>query len=306
MEKGVPIRSVTRSIAALKAVNHHGSMTMMEIARAIEVPYPTACRIVQTLLYEGLIEQEPTRKRYRATAMVHALSHGFQQDDRLVKTARPYILPLTKRVGWPVSIATRVGRNMMLRDSTHAYTSLTFEQYYPGFTLPILDSASGKLSMAYASDEDRETIMRWMRASQEFDPAYLKQAESNLDVGEIRARGYAVQRRNQFNRTPGKTASIAVPIFTDGLFQAAMTMVFFVSAMKLEEALAKYLQDLIVTAGKISDELSEKVQSEVDAQLQALARAEDDSGQSRAVTALVSRYASSPSRPNSRPQPDCP
>ena len=263
MEKGVPIRSVTRSIAALKAVNHHGSMTMMEIARAIEVPYPTACRIVQTLLYEGLIEQEPTRKRYRATAMVHSLSHGFQQDDLLVKTARPHIVPLTKRVGWPVSIATRVGRNMMLRDSTHAYTSLTFEQYYPGFTLPILDSASGKLSMAYAPDEDRETIMRWMRASQEFDPAYLKNAEASLDVHNIRLLGYAVQRRNEFNRTPGKTASIAVPIFMDGVFQAAMTMVFFVSAMKIEEALSKYLGDLVETAGLISNALSVKVPLQV-------------------------------------------
>ena len=61
MEKGVPIRSITRSIAALKAINRHGSLSMMEIAKASEVPYPTACRIVQTLLYEGLIEQEPAR-----------------------------------------------------------------------------------------------------------------------------------------------------------------------------------------------------------------------------------------------------
>jgi IclR family transcriptional regulator, mhp operon transcriptional activator len=258
MEKGVPIRSITRSIAALKAVNRHGSMSMMEIARAVEVPYPTACRIVQTLLYEGLIEQEPARKRYRATAMVHALSHGFQQDDRLVRTARPHIVALTKRVGWPVSIATRVGRNMMLRDSTHANTSLTFEQYYPGFTLPILDSASGKLSMAYASDEDREMILRWMRVSQEVDLAYLKGAEDRLGVAEIRSLGYSVQGRNQFNRTPGKTSSIAVPIFMDGVFQAAMTMVFFATAMKIDAALDKYLDDLMGTAAAISEELSTK------------------------------------------------
>ena len=46
MEKGVPIRSITRSIAALKAINRHGSLSMMEIAKASQVPYPTACRIV--------------------------------------------------------------------------------------------------------------------------------------------------------------------------------------------------------------------------------------------------------------------
>ena len=256
LEKGVPIRSITRSIAALKAINRHGSLSMMEISKAAEVPYPTACRIVQTLLYEGLIEQEPSRKRYRSTALVQTLSHGFQHEDRLVKVARPHILALTERVGWPVSIAIRVGRNMMLRDSTHANTSLTFEQYYPGFTLPILDSASGKLSMAYAPDEERTNILRWMRVSQEIDLDYLAHAEMSLDVEKIRGLGYAVQGRNHFNRTPGKTSSIAVPIFLNERFEAAMTMVFFVSAMRLDGAIEQYLGDLKDTAARISDDLN--------------------------------------------------
>lgn len=257
MEKGVPIRSISRSIAALKAINRHGSLSMMEISKASEVPYPTACRIVQTLLYEGLIEQEPARKRYRPTAMVQTLAHGFQQDDRLVKAARPHIVELTRRFGWPVSIATRVGRNMMLRNSTHANTSLTFEQYYPGFTLPILDSASGKLSMAFAPEDERLMILKWMRVSQEIDLQYLATAQASLDVERIRRQGYAVQGRNHFNLTPGKTSSIAVPIFRNGVFEAAMTMVFFVTAMKLEVALESYLEELKAAAILISHDLSE-------------------------------------------------
>ncbi|HWU04706.1 MAG TPA: IclR family transcriptional regulator C-terminal domain-containing protein [Novosphingobium sp.] len=256
MEKGVPIRSITRSIAALKAINRHGSLSMMEIAKASQVPYPTACRIVQTLLYEGLIEQEPSRKRYRPTALVQTLATGFQHDDELVRIARPHIVALTKRVGWPVSLAIRVGRDMMLRDSTHANSSLTFEHYYPGFTLPILDSASGKVSMAFAPDEEREMILRFMRVSQDIDLNYLATAEVSLDVERIRAEGYAVQGRNHFNLTPGKTSSIAVPIFKHGHFEAAMTMVFFVAAMKLSHALEKYLDDLKMTAAAISHELS--------------------------------------------------
>ncbi|EJL33990.1 helix-turn-helix domain-containing protein [Novosphingobium sp. AP12] len=259
MEKGVPIRSITRSIAALKAINRHGSLSMMEIAKASEVPYPTACRIVQTLLYEGLIEQEPARKRYRATAMVQALATGFQQDDELVRLARPHIVGMTKRVGWPISIAIRVGREMMVRDSTHSNSSLTFERYYPGFTLPILDSASGKVSMAYAPDEEREMILRFMRVSQDIDLNYLATAEVSLDVDRIRAEGYAVQGRNHFNLTPGKTSSISVPIFRNGHFEAAMTMVFFVAAMRLSQALELYLDDLKGTAAAISHDLSNPV-----------------------------------------------
>ena len=256
MEKGVPIRSITRSISALKAINRHGSLSMMEIARAADVPYPTACRIVQTLIYEGLIEQEPARKRYRPTALVQTLATGYQLDDELVHIARPHIVALTAKVGWPVSIAIRVGREMMLRDSTHANSALTFEHYYPGFTLPILDSASGKVSMAFAPDEEREMILRFMRVSQEIDPNYLATAEVSLNVDRIRADGYAVQGRNHFNLTPGKTSSIAVPIFKNGKFEAAMTMVIFVAAMRLTDALEAYLDELKDTAAAISHELS--------------------------------------------------
>ncbi|QJQ32052.1 helix-turn-helix domain-containing protein [Sphingomonas lacunae] len=250
--KGVPIQSFSRAISALKAINRHGSMTMMEISRAAGVPYPTAHRIVQTLMYEGLVEQEPARKRYRPTALVQSLSSGYQQDGMLVEIARPEIVALTKKVGWPVSIAIRVGKNMMLRDSTHANTSLTFSQYYPGFTLPLLDSASGKLSMAYADDDEREQILKWMRADQDIDPDYLAEAEMALNPEGIRAKGYAVQGRNYFNHTPGKTSSIAVPIFNKGRFEAAMTLVYFVSAMSLNKALETYLPEMLATAQNIT------------------------------------------------------
>lgn len=257
MEKGVPIRSISRALAALKAINRHHSLSMMAISRAAQVPYPTACRIVQTLLFEGLIEQEPARKRYRPTSLVLSLASGFQHDDLLIEVARPRIVALTERVGWPVSIAVRVGRNMMLRDSTHANTSLTFEQYYPGFTVPILDSASGKLSLAYATDEERHQVLKWMYVSQEIDHDYLRTAEASLDVAKIRAQGYATQGRNHFNLTPGKTSSIAVPILRGAVFEAAMTMVFFVSAMKTDLALERYLKAMKETANAISEALGD-------------------------------------------------
>lgn len=253
--KGVPIQSFSRAISALKAINRHGSMSMMEISRAAGVPYPTAHRIVQTLMYEGLVEQEPARKRYRPTALVQSLSSGYQHDGMLVEIARPEIVALTKKVGWPVSIAIRVGKNMMLRDSTHANTSLTFAQYYPGFTLPLLDSASGKLSMAYADDEERDQILKWMRADQDIDSEYLAEAEMALNPEGIRAKGYAVQGRNYFNHTPGKTSSIAVPIFNNGRFEAAMTLVYFVSAMSLNKALETYLPEMLATAQAITSGL---------------------------------------------------
>ena len=96
MEKGVPIRSLSRGIAVLQAVNRGGTISMMEIARTSNVPYPTACRIVQTLMHEGLIEREPSRKHYRPTALVQTLAHGFQGHGRQLLDAPGGL----RAVGW--------------------------------------------------------------------------------------------------------------------------------------------------------------------------------------------------------------
>jgi IclR family mhp operon transcriptional activator len=259
MEKGVPIRSISRSIAVLQAVNRAGSLTMMDVAHASGVPYPTACRIVQTLLHEGLIEREPARKRYRPTALVQTLSHGFQSHGRLVEAARPHAVALTKQHGWPVSIASHVGQRMVVRDSTHTLTTLTFNNYYPGYTLPILESASGCAYLAFTSEEDRAHILKTLKAVPEnAGNNTLTLFESGLLVREIQRDGFATKGRNRYTQNPGKTSSIAAPVFEkDGTVAGAVTLVFFSSAMKMADAVEKYADDVKTAAALISEALGD-------------------------------------------------
>ena len=251
MDKGVPIRSVSRSIAVLQIINRYGSMTMMEIARHSTMPYPTAYRIVQTLMHEGLVEQEPARKNYRPTALVHSLAHGYQPGSRLVSVGRPLIHELTKAVGWPVSITVRVGTNMVVRDSTHAETSLTFENYYPGFTLPILDCSSGRICLAHMTPQEREDVRRWMGQIDGAD-ARIPQFYSPESLETIRTDGFAAQGWGRHNLTPGKTSSISVPILRAGHFEAALTLIYFAASMKQPDAIMRYVETMKATAARIS------------------------------------------------------
>jgi IclR family transcriptional regulator, mhp operon transcriptional activator len=249
MEKGVPIRSLTRGIAVLQAVNRGGSLSMMEIARASSVPYPTACRIVQTLLYEGLIEQEPVRKRYRPTGMVQTLAHGFQGHAELVQTARPHIVELTRRLMWPISLSTHVGPNMVIRDSTHSLTTLTFNDYYPGYSIPILECASGLVYLAHMPEEERASILASLKRLPERIPAHtLKMIEEEGLLEDIRHLGYATRGNNHFTRNPGKTSSIAVPIFDHGHVAGALTLAFFSSAVRMQDAIGQFLSPLQAAA----------------------------------------------------------
>ncbi|MGD1953987.1 MAG: helix-turn-helix domain-containing protein [Sphingomonadales bacterium] len=257
LERGVPIRAISRGLAVLQAVNRNPPLSMTQISRTAEVPYPTACRIVQTLLTEGLIEREPSRKRYRPTALVKTLASGFHDENQLVSIARPHIIDVTKDVVWPVSLSTRVGARMMVRDSTFALTSLTLNNYYPGYTLPLAECSSGKAYMAFCDDEEREAIMDGLRAldgpAEKMGVLMLQDARA-LDG--VREAGFATQPRNVYTANPGRTSSIAVPIFADGKIHGTLALVFFASALSVDEAAEKFLSRLQEGADAIGRSLA--------------------------------------------------
>jgi IclR family mhp operon transcriptional activator len=254
MEKYV--RAVSRSIAMLQAINRYGSLTLIEIARIVDLPHPTAYRIIRTLMHEGLIECEPTRKSYRVTALVQSLAIGFQDHGKLVAVARPFMGVFTKKMGWPLSINTHVGQWMIIRDSTNAETSLTFTKYHPGHTFPILESSSGLAYLAFVSDEERAGILRGIELIDGRSKVHSRLESGDL-AQTIRAAGYAVYDRSLHTPTPGKTSSISVPVFERGKTVAALTLTLFSSAMSMDEAVRRYLPELQETAAAISAGLME-------------------------------------------------
>lgn len=258
MEKGVPIRSISRSLFVLRTVNRLGSLSMMDIAQASSIPYPTACRIVQTLMCEGMLEREPDRKRYRPTALVQTLANGFQDHSQLVSVARPHIEAFTREALWPVLVTSRVGNAMMVRDSTQGMTSLSFDHHPPGHTFPLLECASGRAVVAFTSPDERATILESLReVDHGVDPHTFSLFETGYMVDEIQRAGYVARGNNRFTGNMGKTSSIGVPIFQDGKVCGALTMVFFTAAMKLHVATEKFAQHLMRTAHEISKDMSE-------------------------------------------------
>jgi len=248
-------RSVSRSIAVLQAVNRRGSLSMMEISRAVELPYPTVTRLVQTLIHEGLLESEPARKHYRATALVQSLSSGFRDNGHLVGVARPYLVQLTQRLHWPSVLSTRVGAQMVLRDSTHNMTSLVLTHYQPGFTMPILECAPGHVVLAYMEADARLALLDSLDTLGQRSLIAEKFRSGEL-ANWIRADGYATDDRSKHTRTPGKTSSLSVPVFDQGQIAGTVSMVFFATTMTMGTAVERYLAPLSQAAAALSLELN--------------------------------------------------
>jgi IclR family mhp operon transcriptional activator len=245
-------------MSILQAVNRSGSLSMMEIAQVTAIPYPTTRRIVTTLVVAGMLEQEPARKHYRPTVLVQSLAHGFQDHSGLTDIARPYLVGLTKTHLWPVSLSTRVGQSMIVRDCTHAMSPIAMNNYYPGATFPLLECASGHVYLAYTDEAERDRLVK-AAASTEGppDPLVIQQFQSGFLPEEIRKVGYATRGRNRFTTTPGRTSSISAPILCEGRVVATLTIVIFATAMKMSDAIARYTPDLLSAATQIGREFAE-------------------------------------------------
>ena len=255
MEKGVPVRSISRCLAMLQFINRNGPASLMEIARAVSLPYPTTIRIVQTLVHEGMLECEPVRKYYRVTNLVQTLSVGSRESSSLLSVARPHLVALTQAHGWPMSIATAVGSSMMIRDSTYDMTARAFNKYYPGYTFPMLECAAGHAHLAFVSDDVRECLLDGLASDHQTSVA-LAMFRSGTLTKRIKQDGYALNDRTPHSMNPGKCSSIAVPLLEGGNVAGVLSLTFFSSAMTMAEAEQRYAADLVAHGQAISNMLT--------------------------------------------------
>lgn len=252
MDSDLPVRSVTRAVELLQFINREDGPTLLQLQHLTDLPYPTVGRLVKSLALMGLVEANPSTKRYYPTALVLTLSAGFQEDDKLAEAASPVLSELTRTLNWPTSLAVRVGSRMMIKQSTHRETSLVLSHYNAGFTLPLTECASGLAYLAFCDEQERESILTGLK---EYQPTPgtkgnpLVKKSDNLK--KIRDLGYATFDRTMLSKEPGKTSSIAVPVLVNNVAVASVALVFFASAMKMGTAIEKYLTTLQEAAGEI-------------------------------------------------------
>jgi IclR family mhp operon transcriptional activator len=256
MDQDGSIRSIARALTIMREINRAGSIPLIDIAQRTDIPYPTTVRIVRALVFEGVIEREPSRKWYRPTALAQGLANGFQNDDRLVTNAREEIVDLTRRLLWPISIETRVGNVMVVRDSTSPLTAMTYSHCYPGWQIPLFGSASGRAFLAHASQDLREDLRNFYQThGSQVEIANLRTFEAG-DAENIRMQGFSVVARPTYAMHPGKVSSISVPVFERAELLGTMSLIFFASALTMTQAIERFAGPMQETAAAIGRKMA--------------------------------------------------
>lgn len=247
------VESVMRGLEILRLLNMQTGQTLSQLAEGSSLPRGTAYRMLFTLETSGLVER--IQNRYWITQKVRSLSHGFDTD-WACEIARPIVRELGRNLHWPVTLSEQSGCAAMVRETTDDDSPLVFEATKPGFRMSMLDTASGRILLAYSSRRKQRALLDYLRHNTGY-PGTMGHVDDDEfeDVGgRIRERGYDL-----LPVPHGKQTAIAVPVVDrSGFAVAALAIRYFNSAMNSSDALGGLLGPLQASAARISTSLCEQ------------------------------------------------
>ena len=80
---------------------------------------------------------------------MRALSEGFTDDEWISQVATPVLGELLQQVVWPSDLTTLDGDAMVIRETTHRFSPLSFHRAMVRVRLPLLTTASGPAYLAF-------------------------------------------------------------------------------------------------------------------------------------------------------------
>ncbi|MBX6319755.1 helix-turn-helix domain-containing protein [Pigmentiphaga sp.] len=210
------IRSVSRALLVLRALNGRMHSTLAELHRDTGLPKPTVYRILETLRADGYVREVDGRGSYQLTAKVRELSDGCSERLLIVDAAIPCMIDATRRIKWPLGLSTLDGDRMAVRYSTMPYSPLAYLPTTYGRRHPVTESCVGIAYLSFCSEPERRFLL---------PDGVPPRLESILEA--TRQRGYAVRQP----ATPGDSATCAVPLRAGDELLAVLSMTTFGSTM---------------------------------------------------------------------------
>lgn len=192
MKQGVTIQSVERALTILKYLS--GNVTeigITDIASYMGLGKSTVYGLVNTLVQEGYLEQNPDSKRYRLGLKLFELGCIVQGRMDVREIARPYLKELSEHFKMTVHMGVYKEQEVVYIDKMDAPdTRIVYSQV--GKRAPMYCTGIGKSVLAELKQEEINTILE-KQPLEALTPNTLTEAESVLkELETIRKNGFAV------------------------------------------------------------------------------------------------------------------
>lgn len=251
------VRGLIRGINLLNALNRiDGGATPSQLSHITGLHRTTVRRILETLQEEGYIYRSPSDDRFKLSIKVRELSEGFRDEQWIAGLGAPLLGELLQKVVWPTDICTLDVDAMVVRETTHRFSRLSFHRSMIGRRLPMLITAAGRAYIAHCPESEREKVLKILIARNDQQSEFAKNPTfiEGL-INKTRRQGYA-ENKNYWQDEP-KISAIAIPIKHHERVMGCLNLIYIAKAMTTEEAAKKYLPSMQAMVAKLEQEISE-------------------------------------------------
>ena len=258
MTKYTSVRGLARGLEVLRALNsmESGRATSQQISDITGLHRTTARRLLETLMEEGFVRRSVSDDSFRLTLQVRSLSEGFTDDERIATIAPPIMGRLLQRVAWPSDLTTPDGDAMIVRETTHRFSPLSFHRSMVGRRLPILLTAAGRAYFATCPDGEREDILELLRSGAGGDEQMAMASNNALIrnlLRRVRADGFGSNHGDWSAQS--KIGAVAVAVVSSERVLASLNVVFLTRAVTAAEARQRYVPELLLAASEMASAL---------------------------------------------------
>lgn len=245
------INSLAKGLSVLQAFSKADhSLTLSEIANALEANKTTATRLCYTLTELGFVHKDGQR-RYHLTPKILTLGHSYISGLGWQEVAQYYLEALFREVQETVNLS-------VLEDSEIIYLlRIRKRKYLPfdiriGTKLPVYCTAMGKVLMAIGAPEKINPIFKTLEFKP-LTPRTIKSLNKFMDeLEKVRKKGYAI---NDEELSIGNRA-VAAPILSKQGYAVAAINIATPTSEYGRNQMEKILAPKVIkTAREISEAL---------------------------------------------------
>jgi DNA-binding IclR family transcriptional regulator len=186
---GPPMNSVDNALRILMLLWQRPSVRVSEVAGHLGVSVSTAHRLLSSLVYRDLAEQDPATREYRSGAALRARSDGAGGIN-LIGLTRPYLDLLSRELGETIQLLVLQGQNVKFIGASESTRSLRTSSRV-GVTLPAHTASGGKVLLAELSPPDFRALYRSKRLPARTPDSITSREDLEVILAKVRRAGYA-------------------------------------------------------------------------------------------------------------------
>lgn len=250
------VRGLIRGLDVLQTLNRSdgGGASIAYISEKTGLHRTTIRRLLESLQSEGYVRRSDSDDSYRLCIKVRELSEGFKDEQWISQLVAPLLGDLLQKVVWPTDLCTLDVDAMVIRETTHRFSRLSFHRSMVGRRLPMLLTATGRAYLANCDEQERQQILRLL-ATRDDEQARVARDAPFVDnlLRKVRHLGYGF---NYGDWEPEKKiGAIALPVRREQSVIACLNLVYIAKAMPVEVAAQRYLPAMKAVVARIEQAL---------------------------------------------------